>query len=619
MDNKKHNILSHMLTEEGYRTSEELSMLIKVSPRTIMRYIKDINYSIRRFNAEIISSKGIGYLLQVPEKDRKNLKEWVNTISDQHVDDSEEKRNEIIIKALYNHSNNTVEAIGELLCLSIPRVIQLLDSLKKEIKPYDLKIIVDKKRRLVFAGLEKDIRTLILDILLEVSEDRVLSFFENLSASEVVEINGVIQKKLAENNLIISDFDFRLLKLEILIMLSRCKKNKSISPQQQIVTDKIISSIIAEISFVTGIHVNLDEMNYISAEIGGILNSYRLSSDNELSIFVDEMLHQFERITGNRYLEDEHLVNSLKLHLELFLKRSRKGVEISNPIIAQIKKNLPMDFDLAALMGMQIEKRFKVKLCEHEIGFITLHLASFEERRKSREKKRIMIICHYGMGSSQLLKEKIMSRFEDYSVVGVYPVAFLDVALKLEADIIITTVDVEIRTNTPVIFVENIFTNEVFDLLEQNALKQSKIEKISGNLFHPENFNIISASSKEEIINIMGLKLIKNGFTNERVIEEVLDREKMASTDIGNLVAIPHTLSSYQDKSFISVGLLESPVYWTKENVQLVFLVCFNREDRENLDIFKYLYNFIKDEGAVKSMIRFSNFESFMKILKNVQ
>ena len=63
MDNKKHVILNHMLGKNSYSTSEELSKLIKVSPRTVMRYIKDINSLIKRFNAEIVSAKGLGYLL----------------------------------------------------------------------------------------------------------------------------------------------------------------------------------------------------------------------------------------------------------------------------------------------------------------------------------------------------------------------------------------------------------------------------------------------------------------------------------------------------------------------------------------------------------------------------
>ena len=99
---------------------------------------------------------------------------------------------------------------------------------------------------------------------------------------------------------------------------------------------------------------------------------------------------EFEKTTGKKYLDDAQLVNSLKLHIGLFIKRAKRGIETSNQIIAEIKKNLPVEFDLAALMGIQIEKSFNVQLSESEIGFLTLHFASYEERRKSKERKKIL-------------------------------------------------------------------------------------------------------------------------------------------------------------------------------------------------------------------------------------
>jgi len=619
LESKKYIILKHMLDQDSYNTSEELSILIKVSPRTIMRYIKDINYSIKKFNAEIISAKGLGYLLQVSEKKKKEIKEMLLNLSDDSFDDTDEARNEKLIKYLLTEKENTLEKLGLALNLSPARIAQLIDAIRKKISDYDLEVVSKKNSGLTITGKESDIRTLILDILLDKSSEKLVDLFGNLSLNEINEVKRITRKNLVETDLFISDFDFKLFCLEILIALSRCKKNKGIGNESSETPRNIILSTMSEISFITGINIGVNEKIYIDKELGEILDSYNTSGNDEVNAFINEVLKQFEKTTGKKYLEDAQLVNSLKLHIGLFIKRAKRGIETSNQIIAEIKKNLPVEFDLAALMGIQIENSFHVHLSESEIGFLTLHFASYEERRKSKERKKIVIICHYGIGTSQLLKEKILSRYEEFTIVGIYPVAFMDVALKQDAEIIVSTVEINDYTNKPVIYIENIFSNDIFDMIDKVLYKKSKMEKTLHTLFKKETFMTINANSRKEVIEKMGERLISEGYTTIEVIDEVFKREDMSSTDIGNLVAIPHTISHLQGKSFISVGILENQVFWSKGNVQLVFLICFNRNDTENLDVFKYLYNFIKDEGAVKSIINFADYDVFMNIVENIR
>ena len=619
MESKKYIILKHMLDQDSYNTSEELSILIKVSPRTIMRYIKDINYTIKKFNAEIISAKGLGYLLQVSEKKKKEIKEMLVCLTSDPFDDTDEARNEKIIRCLLNEKENTFEKLGLALNLSPARIVQLIEVIRKRISDYDLELVSKKNSGLTITGKESDIRTLILDILLDKSDEKLVDLFGNLSLNEINEVKRITQKNLAEADLFISDFDFKLFCLEILIALSRCKKSKGIGNESLERPRKIILTTMSEISFITGINIGENEKVYIDKELGEILDGYNTKGNDEVTAFINDVLMQFENTTGKKYLEDAQLVNSLKLHIGLFIKRAKRGIETSNQIIAEIKKNLPVEFDLAALMGIHIEKSFNVHLSESEIGFLTLHFASYEERRKSKERKKIVIICHYGIGTSQLLKEKILSRYEEFTIVGVYPVAFMDVALKQDAEIIVSTVEINDYLNKPVIYIENIFSNDIFDMIDKVLYKKSKMEKTLHALFDKETFMKINASSRKDVIEKMGERLISKGYTTIEVINEVFKREDMSSTDIGNLVAIPHTISHLQDKSFISVGILENQVFWSKGNVQLVFLICFNRNDTENLDVFKYLYNFIKDEGAVKSIINFADHDVFMNIVENIR
>ncbi|WKK94956.1 PTS sugar transporter subunit IIA [Clostridioides difficile] len=85
-------------------------------------------------------------------------------------------------------------------------------------------------------------------------------------------------------------------------------------------------------------------------------------------------------------------------------------------------------------------------------------------------------------------------------------------------------------------------------------------------------------------------KLKERDFIEESSIKSIIDRENISSTEIGNLVAIPHTIVKGDKKSIIGVGILENPIIWDKQEVQLVFMVFLIL--KKNI-ISRYLNTFI--------------------------
>ncbi len=57
-----------------------------------------------------------------------------------------------------------------------------------------------------------------------------------------------------------------------------------------------------------------------------------------------------------------------------------------------------------------------------------------------------------------------------------------------------------------------------------------------------KSFFSIKASTKEEVIISLSNKLKERDFIEESSIKSIIDRENISSTEIGNLVAIPHTI-----------------------------------------------------------------------------
>ncbi len=57
-----------------------------------------------------------------------------------------------------------------------------------------------------------------------------------------------------------------------------------------------------------------------------------------------------------------------------------------------------------------------------------------------------------------------------------------------------------------------------------------------------KSFFSIKANTKEEVIISLSNKLKERDFIEESSIKSIIDRENISSTEIGNLVAIPHTI-----------------------------------------------------------------------------
>ena len=82
-------------------------------------------------------------------------------------------------------------------------------------------------------------------------------------------------------------------------------------------------------------------------------------------------------------------------------------------------------------LSNKLETEFNLKLDEDELGYIAITFPASNERMKKNTSKKICIVCHYGIETSNLFYRKAKNGIiSDLSVVGVYPVeVFLDMAI----------------------------------------------------------------------------------------------------------------------------------------------------------------------------------------------
>jgi lichenan operon transcriptional antiterminator len=156
------------------------------------------------------------------------------------------------------------------------------------------------------------------------------------------------------------------------------------------------------------------------------------------------------------------------------------------------------------------------------------------------------------------------------------------------------------------------------------------IQKITGLLRYGSNGGMIRryygekrfirdvpAGTKEEILAYLCGIIRRQEQIDPDFYELVLEREAYAQMDYGNYIAIPHPNRIASQESFAYVAVLEKPVIWNNQPVQVVLLVSIGRkEDRDMQRFYETTARFALNTEAVAAVIRNPEYEVFIEMLQ---
>ncbi len=114
-----------------------------------------------------------------------------------------------------------------------------------------------------------------------------------------------------------------------------------------------------------------------------------------------------------------------------------------------------------------------------------------------------------------------------------------------------------------------------------NVAEVLKRERIAENL---------SAKTKEEALAKLTDLLFESGALSDKdaFLKDVLEREAVSTTGIGNGIAIPHGKSANVKETTVAIGRLENEVEWESVDdkpVKLIVLLAVNEEDKTGVHV----------------------------------
>ncbi len=100
----------------------------------------------------------------------------------------------------------------------------------------------------------------------------------------------------------------------------------------------------------------------------------------------------------------------------------------------------------------------------------------------------------------------------------------------------------------------------------------------------------LCAKDKEEALKTLTELLYKSGALEDKdaFLQDVLNREKISTTGIGNGIAIPHGKSANVKETTVAIGRLKDEIEWESVDdmpVKIVVLLAVNENDKTGVHV----------------------------------
>lgn len=580
-------IIKILLNSKNPVSSLALSQEIGCSTKTIQSEIKSLNKEIK--NGKILSIRGVGYKLE-GDFSKLNLNDiYYNDIDRVHY----------ILKTMLNISykiDNAIrlEELADKMHVSVSTVKNDLKEVKKILKSYDIEILTKHKQGIYIEQDEEKIIKFILKLCHNNNNDLSINDFLNDKIKDNLFIlKNEVLKELNNEKLILSDIEFKNITNYIFIYLSRNDNNKN-----------FIKNYI----------------NKYKNKRNKVINN---SSNREAIInSINEFCENLKLATSIDIRNDEIFKDFLYNHIDSLYKKIHLGIENNDTNNLEIKIKYPYAFELAKIAKRTVENNLNIKISEHEISNIAIHIVGALQRASYIDKKKVfntIIVCTSGIGTSMLIKSKLENIFkEKLKIVKVIPAYLAPYINASDIDFIISTVEVDIE-NIPVINISPFLNDKEVKKIEKYMETENIYEDINiQSLFEKELFfENIDLNTKEEVIEFMGDKLLKRGYIDREMKSAFLCREKIATTEIGNMVAIPHGSGGNIYSNKIAVGILKNPIKWEIGDVRLVIMLSIDSDKTLDYeDLFLNIYKRVDSIAKVISICENKSFEKFVNMFK---
>lgn len=625
--NRQQELLAYLLKCTEPVAGKNLAAALQVSDRTIRQDVKVINRLL-----DSIQATPHGYILAAAQ--RECVRELLE--QSQPLSEPQDRLQYIVKRLLLARQALDIYDLAEELHISEPTLEKDIRQLGERLQQNNQQVRVQKQGRyLQLDGSEQGKRMLLSHLLAEELKDNVFSLqrYQPFFQCSLELLKAKVAALLSEYTFYIRDTEKINFLIHLAIAMERVAAGEVLPSTISIDETSEEYQLAQAIGRMLEQHFQRQlppsELHYVAfllsgkKVIGGTPQGrlaqyqamppwYRAVTERILQAILAEF--------GLDFRGDANLMVGLTLHLQLMHERVKRRNPVKQLSAPDLKSNYPIVFEIAVFAYKRFYEEVGLPLTdwqESEISFIALHFgASYEACFKQGTPLRVALVCPSGYTTSQLLKEKLRRTYGDALViVDTYSLAELDHLKQTAVDYVFSTLDLGPLFPLPFIVISSFLSSadfrNIYQVLSREVRKQDRdIERYFEERFF---FRLASFADAREAIHYLSRQLIEAGVVDEEYEQLVWEREELASTAFSQLFALPHAMKLTAHKTVFAVALLQKPMQWQGQAVQLILLSAIKPGERKTLNHFmSYMAEVLDNPIQVKQLIACRSYEEFI-------
>ena len=583
LSNRGNQIFNYLLGQRNYVPVKEIARQMHLSEKTIYRDLKILEKDLKSEGIYLKKRPGVGILLDLTKDQMVKLNIEVLSLNKKVVPSLsvEARRMKILTNLLYDSPEETsINKLSETYFIGKASIVNDLKIIEEWIQPFNLQLEKNKNgTRLI--GREGDIRKAMIHLINELineesdMENEIDFRIEQTTLCELVNQFGqqnveIIKRILDETEsrlgYLIGDPYYINMFTHLLICIKRIKKGnivyqEDITYNLTIMDQKVyaISKEMAEkITKQFELILPKEEIYFIYQYLissGVCVTSLNLETTDLLSrvnpesrVIAEKLIKTVSNITKLDLKGDKELYEGLIIHLKPMLNRVKYQITIKNPLLEELYKEYPFVFVAVSLGMLPIMRVHQLNdISQDEISYLLLHFQVAIE--KKIKKKRVILVCSTGIGTSHLLKNRINRSFPEWEIVDVVSASWLNRSLDLDdIDLIISTVKLH-QNNLPIAYVST--------LLNENDVKHIKEKFVEDGLKKEMNSFSFPLLKKYLCPNYLfiGLEEVERKNHFDKILNKMIDK-----TNLNKKLPNGKIVSEIKINSQLSVFLLNTNV-----------------------------------------------------------
>ncbi|MBV7390431.1 PTS sugar transporter subunit IIA [Enterococcus sp. ALS3] len=427
--------------------------------------------------------------------------------------------------------------------------------------------------------------------------------------------------------------------LSFIIYFFRLKKGQLLSPQKEFLFEQIQSidtyylatELVADLAKRLNFDNSEEIVAYINRQLIGYGVKMKMSDQKDYQKFepiIDQIFQQMGEMMQVDFSQDRELKERFIKHFIPMIYRLKLGLETTNPLLAEIKNQYSVIFRATWYAMAVVEKQLAVSFNEEEVAFLAMYFQVSLE--KSRNGKKILIVCPTGVGTSELILNRIARVLPAQDIAEVTTLQSLYSSQLASVDLIISSVELT-DIQVPVIKVSPLITEEdiknISSLYADFFFRNEETEQLITTDF-PHLREILDLSlietrcrfkDKQQCLDYMIEKLEKRKIVTKDFRREVFEREKLGETALSTGVAIPHAAPQNVQVTKIFLLALEEPILWSNKKVKFVLLICIADQERRLLKgAMTDIHKLVKTDQTVNYFFHNKSAEEIYQLIKGV-